>query len=171
MSDVLLVIDVQQALVDYLAAERRDALLGTLRDLIGRARETGVPVVYVRHDGSPEELVPGTPGWEIARDIAPREGEPIVEKRHGDSFEETPPSDVLAGYGAKHVIAAGMQSDYCVAATIRGAAARGYDVTLVEDAHATYPDRGLTEDEIHAELHADARMRGITLKPAAVVFA
>jgi nicotinamidase-related amidase len=170
MSDVLLIIDVQQALVDYLAAERREALLDTLGGLIGRARETGVPVVYVRHDGSPEELVPGTPGWDIAREIAPREGEAIVEKRQSDSFENTDLAGILTRYGAKRLIAAGMQSDFCVAATVRGAAGRGYDVTLVEDAHATYPDRGLTEVEIHAELHADARSRGITLRPASAVF-
>jgi len=171
MGEVLLVIDVQQALVDELAAERRAALLGTLRGLLGRARSCGVPIVYVRHDGSPDELIPGTPAWQIAAEIAPNEGEPIVDKRFSDSFRETPLADVLARYGGDHVIAAGMQTDFCVAATVREAATRGYAVTLVEDGHATYPSQGRSEEEIRTQIHADARARGVTLQTAGTLFA
>jgi nicotinamidase-related amidase len=170
MADVLLVIDVQQALVDELAMERRAALLGTLQGLLGRARARGVPVVYVRHDGSPDELIRGTPGWQIASEIAPSEGEPVVDKRFSDSFRETPLAGVLAQYGADHVIAAGMQTDFCVAATVREAAQRGYAVTLVDDGHATYASAGRSEEEIRAEMHADVRARGVALRPAGALF-
>jgi len=171
MSDALLVIDVQQALVDELPAPRRSEFLERLGALLDGARDAGVPVVYVRHDGSPQELVPGTPGWEIAEAIAPRPGEPIVEKRFGDAFVETNLSDVLSALQADHLIASGMQTDHCVAATVRGAGQRGYRVTLVEDAHATYDWDGKSEAQIRDEMQREAVERGVRLVSAADAFA
>jgi len=171
MSDVLIVIDVQQQLVDELEAARREELLGTLVPLLEQARASGLPVVYVRHDGRPQELIPGTPGWEIASAIAPREGEPIVDKRHGDAFKETNLADVLAGYQAEHLIATGMQTDFCVTKTITEAGRRGYRVTLVEDAHATYPSDGKSEQQIREAMHDDTRSWGGRIVPAAELFA
>ena len=132
MKDVLLIIDVQRALLDELPAARQSELLGTLVPLLDKARSTGLPVVYVRHDGSPGELIPGTPEWQIASEIAPRAGEPIVEKRSSDAFAQTNLTEVLAALDADHLIAAGMQTDVCVNATIAAATERGYRVTLVE---------------------------------------
>ena len=171
MSDVLVVIDVQQELVDALEPARREELLGTLVPLLDQARANGLPIVYVRHDGQPQELVPGTPGWEIPSAIAPRAGEPIVDKRHGNAFQETNLSEVLAGYEADHLIAAGMQTDFCVTKTITEAGRRGYRVTLVEDAHATYPSGGKSEGEIREAMHDDTRSWGGRIVPAAELFA
>jgi nicotinamidase-related amidase len=172
MADVLLIIDVQRMLVDALSPDRRTTLLGTLGPLLDRARAAGVPVVYVQHDGSPDDLIPGTPAWEIAGEIAPRAGEAVVGKRFPDSFRETELAGVLARIGAgDHVIAAGMQTDFCVDATIREAARRGYRVTLVEDAHATYASNGQSEEQIREEVHREARARGVRLVPAADLFA
>lgn len=171
MATALLVIDVQRELVDALAAERRTAFLGTLGELLGRARDAGVPVVYVRHDGSPDELVPGTPGWEVAGEIAPQPGEPIVDKRFADAFRETNLAAVLEKLGVDRVIACGMQTEYCVDATIREAERRGYQVTLVEDGHATYPVEGASEEQIRAQVHRVARGRLAQIVPAAELFA
>lgn len=171
MADALLVIDVQRALVEELTPERRAAFLGTLAPLLERARGTGVPIVYVRHDGGPDELTAGTPDWEIAGEIAPREGEPIVDKRFGDAFVETNLAEVLAGLEAERIVATGMQTDYCVAATIRGAGERGYPVTLVTDAHATFPSGGRSEEAIREEVHREALARGVRLVGAAELFA
>ena len=63
--------------------------------------------------------------WQIASEIAPRAGEPIVEKRFGDAFAQTTLTDVLAALDGDHLIVAGMQTDFCVNATIGGAAERG----------------------------------------------
>ena len=168
MSDVLLIIDVQRALLKELSAVRGTELLGKLVPLLDQARATGLPVVYVRHDGSPQELVPGTPDWEIASEIAPRAGEPIVDKRFADAFAETNLADVLAALDADHLIAAGMQTDMCVNATIGGAVERGYSVTLLGDAHATS-----TADElqIREAMHQTTLSRGARVIPAAELFA
>ena len=168
MSDVLLIIDVQRALLEELGPARATELLETLEPLLAEARSTDVPVVYVRHAGSPHELLPGTPDWEIASEIAPRGGEPIVEKRSPDAFAETNLSDVLETLDADHLIIAGMQTDMCVNATIGGAVDRGYRVTLVGDAHATS-----TADELQVReaMHETSLTRGARIVSAAELFA
>ena len=170
MATALLVIDVQRELVDALAPQRRTEFLGTLGTLLERARGSGVPVVYVRHDGSPGELVPGTPGWEVAGEIAPRPGESIVDKRFSDAFRETDLAAVLEKLGADRIVACGMQTEYCVDATIREAERRGYHVTLVQDGHATYPAEGASEEQIRDQVHRVARGRLAEILPAAEIF-
>jgi nicotinamidase-related amidase len=166
----LLVIDVQRALLDELAPERRAAFAQTLQDLLKDARATGCPIVYVRHDGSPNELLPGTPDWEVAAEIAPLPGEPIVEKRFRDAFRETALADVLSDLGVDELFVSGMQTEYCVDATVREAERRGYRVTLVEDAHATSPGGGLTEEQIRAHVHRVTRDEVARIVPSAELF-
>jgi len=167
-STVLLVIDVQRALVECLPEARRAGFLQTLSGLLRRARERGIAVVYVRHND--EQLVLGTPGWEIAGAVAPRPGEPVVDKRYRDAFRETSLAEMLGGLQAGHVVLCGMQSEYCVDATLREAERRGYSVTLVEDGHATYASDALSEEQIRANVHRIAQ--GLAaVRPAAEVFA
>ena len=89
MAAALLVIDVQRELVDGLPPPRRAAFVEIVRSLLHSARAAGVPVVYVRHDGGPGGLMPDTPGWQIAAEVAPAGGERIVDKRFRDAFRET----------------------------------------------------------------------------------
>jgi len=169
MADALIVVDVQSLLVELLEPRRREELLSTLAGLIARARDAGVPVVYVRHGD--EELQPGTASWEIASEIAPRPGETIVDKRFRDAFRETDLADVLARHGARRVVVCGIQTEFCVDATMREAERRGYEVTLVEDGHATYPADGASEEQIRAQVHRVARGKVAKIVPAAEVFA
>ncbi len=171
MPEVLLVIDVQRALLAELEPQRGPELLATLKAVIGRARAHGTPVVYVRHDGSPAELIPGTPGWEIAEEIAPRDGDATVDKRFADAFRDTNLASVLAAAGADALAIGGMQTDVCVAATMRAAVERGFRVMLVEDGHATSASHGTTEREKHDALHAQARSLGAGVVTAAALFA
>jgi nicotinamidase-related amidase len=170
MAAALLVIDVQRALLDELAPERRDAFARTLQGLLKDARATGCPVVYVRHDGSPHELLPGTPDWEVAAEIAPHPGEPIVEKRFRDAFRETTLADVLGSLGVDEIFVSGMQTEFCVDATVREAERRGYRVTLIEDAHATLPGGGLTEDQIRSHMHRVVRDEIASIVPSGELF-
>jgi nicotinamidase-related amidase len=167
MSAALLIIDVQQALVDDLPPARRAELFAVLASLLERARATRRPVVFVRD----RSVNPGTPGFEIPSEIAPLQGEPIVDKDFGDAFQETELAGVLAGVDVDHVVAAGMQTDFCVDATVRGARERGYRVTLVADGHATYASEGRSEEQIREGVHREALARGAEIVPAADLFA
>jgi nicotinamidase-related amidase len=92
-------------------------------------------VVWVQHAG--ETIVEGSPGWELVPELVRKDGEALVRKRFGDSFEATDLEDVLAAAGVGRVVVVGAQTDACIRSTIHGAFTRGYDVTLVGDAHTT----------------------------------
>lgn len=132
-STALVVIDVQNDVVG--GAYRRDEVVAAIAGVVGRAREQGVPVVWVRHHA--EDLPAGSDGWQIVPELVPGPGEPIVEKAYGDAFEDTTLESVLAGAGVGRLVVTGAQTDACIRSTLHGALARGYDATLVSDAHTT----------------------------------
>jgi nicotinamidase-related amidase len=129
----LLVIDMQNNAVER--AHDRDAVVANVADLVERARREGVPVVWVRH--SDDQLARRSDGWHIVPELTPEDAEPLVEKNYGDSFEDTTLGAVLSGLGVGRLVVVGAQTDWCVRSTLHGALARGYDATLVSDAHTT----------------------------------
>ena len=129
----LLVIDVQNGVVE--GTYDRDAVIGNIGTLVDRARTSGTPVVWVQH--SSEHLPQGSDQWQYVPELPIDEAEPVVHKRYGDSFEDTDLEEILARSGVGHLVVAGAQSDACIRSTIHGAFTRGYDVTLVGDAHTT----------------------------------
>ena len=129
----LMVIDVQKGVVNE--AHERDAVVANISTLVQRARADGVPVVWVQH--SDEEMPIGSDHWEYVPELERQESEALVHKRFGDSFEGTDLEEVLAKAGAGRLVVTGAQSDACIRSTIHGAFTRGYDVTLVSDAHTT----------------------------------
>lgn len=132
----LLVIDVQVEVLQE--AHERNKIVGNIKALVDSARAAGTPVIWVQH--ADEGLGRGTKGWEIVPELARRGSEPLVHKSYGDSFEATDLEDVLAEAGVGHLVVVGAESDACIRSTIHGAFTRGYDVTLVGDAH-TASDR------------------------------
>jgi nicotinamidase-related amidase len=132
-NSALLVVDVQQGVGE--GAFDRDAVVANVRSLVERARRAAVPVVWVQHQS--EELVPGSDVWQIVPELHPGKTEPLVAKRYGDSFEETELEAVLAELEVGRVVVVGAQTDACIRSTLHGALVRGYDATLVSDAHTT----------------------------------
>jgi len=70
-------------------------------------------------------------------ELSPDESEPLVQKRYPDSFEETTLESVLDELTVGRLVVVGAQTDECVRSTLHGALVRGYDATLVSDAHTT----------------------------------
>jgi len=129
----LMVIDVQKGVVAD--AYQRDAVVANISTLVDKAREEGVPVVWVQH--SDEHLARGSDAWEYVPELVRQESESLVDKAFGDAFEDTDLEEALAKAGVGRLVVAGAQTDACIRSTIHGAFARGYDVTLVGDAHTT----------------------------------
>lgn len=132
-STALLVIDVQNGVVA--SAHDRDAVVANIDALVRRARAEAAPVVWVQH--SDEELERDSHAWQVVPELRPLDGERLVHKAHGDAFEGTDLEDVLEAAGVGRLVVSGAQSDACIRSTIHGAFVRGYDVTLVGDAHTT----------------------------------
>ena len=68
-------------------------------------------------------------------ELAPIGTEPLIDKKYGDSFEDTDLSSVLSNLGVGRIFVVGAQTDACIRSTLHGAFVRGYDTTLVSDAH------------------------------------
>lgn len=129
----LLVIDVQRDVV--VNAHDRGSVIAAIDGLVARVRTADIPVVWVQH--ADEDLPAETPGWEIVEELSPQPQDPIVHKHFRDSFEQTNLDEVLATLDVGSLLVTGAQSDYCVRWTLHGAHARGYNTTLVADAHTT----------------------------------
>ena len=129
----LVVIDVQRDVVAN--AHERDVVVANIASLVERARAEHVPVVWVQH--ADDQLLVDTDGWQYVPELERVEGEPLVHKRYGDSFEDTTLESELAGRGVGRLVVTGAQTDACIRATLHGAFTRGYDAVLVSDAHTT----------------------------------
>jgi nicotinamidase-related amidase len=129
----LLVVDVQNGVVT--GTHERDAVVANIGSLVEKARQERVPVVWVQHND--EGLARGSEDWEIVPELTPNDAEPLVEKSYGDSFEDTRLEDLLAGLEVGRLVVVGAQTDACIRSTLHGAFVRGYDATLVSDAHTT----------------------------------
>ena len=129
----LLVVDVQNGVVE--GAHERDAVVANVGSLVEKARREDVPVVWVQH--SDKGLVKGSDEWRIVPELAPGDAEPLIEKSYGDSFEATNLEAVLSDLRVGRLVVVGAQTDACIRSTLHGAFARGYDATLVSDAHTT----------------------------------
>jgi nicotinamidase-related amidase len=155
----LLVIDVQNGVVE--GAHERDAVVANVGSLVEKARQEEIPVVWVQHfsDG----LAKGTDNWQIVPELAPADSEPLVEKAYPDSFEDTNLETVLSGLGVGRLVVVGAQTDECIRSTLHGAIVRGYDATLVSDAHTTEdqtawgappPDQVIAHTNLYWTYHA-----------------
>jgi nicotinamidase-related amidase len=129
----LLIIDVQVGVVG--AAYQREAVIANIQTLLTAARAARTPVVWVQH--SDDQLAINSPEWRYVPELVRLESEPLVHKLYGDSFEATDLEQVLAAAKVGHLVVVGAQTDACIRSTIHGAFTRGYDVTLVSDAHTT----------------------------------
>jgi nicotinamidase-related amidase len=129
----LLVVDVQQGVVE--GAHERDAVVANVSRLVEKARQERVPVVWVQH--SDDNLARGSDEWQLVPELARDDAEPLVEKHYGDAFDDTDLETVLARLRVGRLVVAGAQTDECIRSTLHGAVVRGYDATLVSDAHTT----------------------------------
>ncbi len=149
MKPALLIIDAQVNMFWPDPAHDSVGLLSRLSQLIETARDADVPVIFVRNGGSGDDPdLPGTPGWEIAPALEPETATAIIDKTEGNSFAGTPLAATLRDLGVDTVVVAGLQSEWCVSATIHGAAEHGFDAVLVRDAHSTYDGKFKAVDVI-----------------------
>jgi len=132
-NSALLVIDVQVGVV--CEAFERDLKVSNMAKALDKARAAFIPVIWVQH--SDEGLVLESPDWEIVSELTPLESEPKVRKLYRSSFEETNLEEILKDLGVSHLYVCGAETNNCVRHTSHTALEKGYDVTLISDAHTT----------------------------------
>ena len=171
----LMVIDVQNGVVEN--AHDRDKVIANIRSLVEKARASQVPVVWVQH--SDEELAKDSDEWRYVPELVREDGEPLVHKHYGDSFEDTDLESVLAERGVGRLLVTGAQTDECVRSTLHGAFVRGPDTTLVGDAHTTEdlsewgappPDKVIDHTNLYWRYHSGPGRTAGVVKTAEVEF-
>ncbi|MBV8157777.1 MAG: isochorismatase family protein [Dyella sp.] len=174
---VLLVVDMQTGILAH--AWERERVVANVSQLVTRAREAGTPVIWVQHHDA--ELPRDSKAWQWTPELRPLEGERTIHKSANSAFEQTGLEQELAGLGASHIVLTGVMTNWCIRATAYAALDRGYDLTLVKDAHTTEDlkpsaDRVIPARDLVDELNVAIRWlaypgrRNTTAKTAEVDF-
>jgi nicotinamidase-related amidase len=172
----LLVIDVQNGVIG--SAHDRDHVIANINTLINMARDEEVPVIWVQH--SDDELPRDSESWQLVPELVRHDSEPLVHKSYFDSFEDTELETLLAERGVGELVVTGAQTDACVRSTLHGAFVRGYDVTLVKDAHTTEdlsrygapsPEQVIAHTNLYWGWQSAPGRRGAAVEAAEVKFA
>jgi len=138
--------------------------LGPAAQVLAAARRTGLSILHTREGHRPDLadlapakarrgnpslrigdpgplgrlLVRGEPGHAIVPELAPLDGEPVVDKPGKGAFYATDLESLLHNRGIRSLVICGVTTEVCVHTTVREANDRGYDCLVVEDAVGSY---------------------------------
>ena len=146
---ILLVVDVQNGLINTHPYNEQRVIENIIK-LIQTARGAKKEVVYIRHDdGEGTDLERGTDGWQIYADIAPAQGELIFEKQYNSAFRKTELRDYLNCKKIDTIMIVGLQTEYCMDATIKTAFDYEYKIIVPEEANTTFDNEYLTGEKLY----------------------
>ncbi|MBF4557954.1 cysteine hydrolase [Pseudomonas sp. p50] len=156
MSTALLIIDVQRALCvgEYECFDIK-RIIDTINGLSAKARKANIPVILIQHEEEGDLLQFKSEGWQLAEGLVTSDEDLRVRKTTGDSFYQTNLGALLQKRDVDRLIICGLQTDYCVNATVRQAHTQGYDVVLAADAHSTVDNGNMAAEDIIAEHNKD----------------
>jgi nicotinamidase-related amidase len=144
---VLLVIDTQKLITNEKLYEF-DLFVSNVKELINNARENNIEVIYVRHDdGVGNELTKGTEGFEIFEEFKPINGEKIFDKNVNSAFKGTGLLEYLRNKSEKELIVVGLQTDYCIDATIKCGFEHGFHIIVPAYANTTVNNIFMSAEE------------------------
>lgn len=143
---VLLVVDTQRLITNDDLYNFK-IFENNVKTLIKEARENDVEVIYVRHDdGQGQKLTKGTDGFEIYDGFRPMEGELVFDKNVNSAFCGTGLSEYLKGKGEDQIVIVGLQTDYCIDATIKSGFEHGFEMIVPANANSTFDNRFMSAE-------------------------
>lgn len=161
MKHAVLVIDIQNALVNPVPKPFEiDAVMQRINQVTKLARSINTPVIFIQHECPNSIVEHGTEGWQLPSDLAVDATDHIVRKTTPDSFLRTNLEELLRSLEVKNVTICGYASEFCVDTTVRRAAALGFNVQIVSDAHTTHDKEHASACDIRK--HHNATLRNVT---------
>ncbi|WP_298770094.1 cysteine hydrolase family protein [uncultured Fibrobacter sp.] len=146
---VLLIVDTQKLIMNE-RLYRFEELAANIRTLIHTARQNGIEVIYIRHDdGEDKPLTKGKDGFEICEAFAPDEGEMIFDKTVNSPFRDTGLLEYLKSKDETELIVAGLQTDYCMDATVKCGFEHGFKVYVPAYTNSTFDNAFMTAEETY----------------------
>lgn len=144
---VLLIVDTQKLIVNE-KLYKFDRFVSNVKELINKARTNRIEVIYVRHDDGPDsELTKGNIGFEIYEEFKPINGERIFDKKVNSAFKGTGLLEYLINKGEKDIIIAGLQTDYCIDATIKCGFEHGFNIIVPAYANTTVNNKFMSSEQ------------------------
>ena len=146
---VLLVVDTQK-LITNPSLYNFEVFEISVKKLIEAARGNNVEVIYVRHDdGAGAELTKGTPGFEIYEGFSPQPGEKIFDKTVNSSFKGTGLLEYLKEENVHTVVVVGLQTDYCIDATVKCGFEHGFKMIVPANANTTFDNEFMSAENTY----------------------
>lgn len=149
LSMVLLIVDTQK-LITTEKLYKFEEFKSNVKKLIASARENGIEVIYVRHDdGVGNELTKGNPGYEIFEEFQPTDKEVIFDKTVNSSFKGTGLLEYLRSKNENEIIIVGLQTDYCIDATIKAGFEHGFKMIVPANANSTFDSPYMSAEQTY----------------------
>ena len=134
----LIVIDVQKGITDERLYDF-DGFIRNVTNIIDAARKNNVEVIYVQHDDGPGTGFSfGDKDFEIADQVAPKENEKIFIKTINSCFGNNDLANYLRESKEKDLMIVGLQTNFCVDASVKSAFERGYKVIIPKGTNSTF---------------------------------
>lgn len=144
---VLLVVDTQKLITNE-KLYKYDMFVANVKEIIHEARANDIEVIYVRHDdGIGNELTKGNDGFEIYEKFQPMNDEKIFDKKVNSAFKGTGLLEYLIDKGEKDIIIVGLQTDYCIDATIKCGFEHGFNIIVPAYANTTVNNKFMSAEQ------------------------
>ena len=161
---ILLVIDVQKGLTEDEELYNADSFMERIVKLIAAARKSNTEVVYFQHDDGPRSgFSVGDPDFEIDDRVAPQKGEKVFIKTINSCFGNREFTNYMNSLDDKRIMIVGLQTNWCIDATVKSAFERGFEVIIPEGTNSTFDNDYMTgeityryyNEEIWPDVFAD----------------
>ncbi|EAG9220804.1 cysteine hydrolase family protein [Listeria monocytogenes] len=131
---ILLVVDTQKLNMTN-KLYNFDSLVSNIEQLITTALKNKIEIVYIRHDDGPDTEL--TEGFDIYGEFQPTTHERIFDKTVNSAFKGTGLLEYLKEKGTKKIVVAGLQTDFCIDATVKCGFEHGFQMIVSARAHST----------------------------------
>lgn len=146
---VLLIVDTQKLITNEKLYNFNE-FVSNVEKIIGIARQNNIEVIYVRHDDGPEnELTKGNSGFEIYEKFKPAKEEKIFDKKVNSAFKDTGLLEYLRSKEEKDIIIVGLQTDYCIDATIKCGFEHGFQIIVPSNANTTVDNNYMLAEQTY----------------------
>lgn len=147
MNLALIIVDMQVGLFENITRFDAEGVVQRINAISNTLRGLGGTVIFIQHEDKGIH-VPGSKGWQILPSLERTDEDPIIRKQACDAFYKTNLADELDQNNITKLILTGCATDFCVDTTIRAAASRDYEVTVVRDGHTTADRPHLIAEQI-----------------------
>ena len=143
---ILLVIDIQKGIADE-RLYKFDSFIENCQQLLNAARANKTEVIYFQHDDGPGTgFSIGDEEFEISELVKPAENEKVFVKDINSCFGNKEFEKYLISTGEKELMIIGLQTNFCIDATVKSAFEKGYRVIVPEGANSTFDNKYMDKE-------------------------